>query len=125
MSDEKFEDLFPTIRDDEPFEFTRAELNGVRVALRWLDEHPDRAPGRTMTESEVVEVFEASKSGGGATRTALIRHGIKVVPDPAPTNVEKLVELIREAGYDIRHNGKRSGSVKLAMDLHDLGVTAP
>lgn len=125
MTAKTFDELFPEIQDDEALEFTRAELNGVRVALRWLDQHSDRVPGRTMTESEVVEVFEASKSGGGATRTALIRHGIKVVPDPAPTNVEKLVELIREAGYDIRHNGKRSGSVKLAMDLHELGVTAP
>lgn len=125
MTAKTFDELFPAIQDDEALEFTRAELNGVRVALRWLDQHSDRVPGRTMTESEVVEVFEASKSGGGATRTALIRHGIKVVPDPVPPNVEKLVELIREAGYDIRHNGKRSGSVKLAMDLDGLGVIAP
>lgn len=42
-----------------------------------------------------------------------------------PTNVEKLAELIREIGYDIRHNGRLSGSNALALDLDSRGVKAP
>ena len=88
---EKYIDLYETISDDM---FIRPdEVSVSRCVLEWLDEHPDQVPKRTMTESEVVEVFEASKSGGGATRTALIRHGIKVVPDPEPTNAEKLERI--------------------------------
>lgn len=41
-----------------------------------------------------------------------------------PTNVERLVEIIRGNGYDIRHNGNRSGPVALALDLDSHGVKA-
>lgn len=120
----KYEDRMVDIKNDDTFDMTRSEIAGARVALQWLDQNVDRVPGRTITESEVTEVFEASKSGRGGTRTALVRQGVTVVPDPEPTNVELLAELIREIGYDIRHNGRLSGSNALALDLDARGVKA-
>lgn len=115
---EKFEDLFPTIRDDEPFEFTRAELNGVRVALRWLDEHPDRAPGRTITESELKDLSHDYYSSGRSVDAILSRLGVIVVPDPEPTNAEKLEAALRRCNY-------AGGPEYIAQQLDEAGVTAP
>ena len=120
---EKYIELIEPISESE--EIGSNVHYGVKLALAWLDDHPDQAPGRTITESGVTEVFEASKSGRGGTRTALVRQGVTVVPDPEPTNAERLVEMIRGNGYDIRHNGNRSGSVALALDLDARGVKAP
>ena len=56
----------------------------------------DQVPGRTITESEYSTVVEWAKSyalNGWKGRTVLAEVGITVVPDPEPTNAEKL-ELI-------------------------------
>lgn len=60
----------------------------------WLDAHPDQAPGRTITESEVREAWGADAIG--APKMLLRDLGITIVPDPEPTNAE----LINEA-YEI------------------------
>lgn len=83
---DKYEDLHDRIADEIHWDATVIDV------LRWLDDHPDQAPGRTITKT---------------------------------TNVERLVEMIRENGYDIRHNGNRSGAVALALDLDSRGVKAP
>ena len=104
----------------------------VRATLAWLDEHPDQVPGRTIAESELRVVagrlFARWPDLGvfmGHLQRELSDLGITVVPDPEPTNAERLVEMIRGNGYDIRHNGNRSGSVALALDLDARGVKAP
>lgn len=79
---------------------SRKTRDGVRLTLRFFDTFPGRAPSSRatrMTESDVTRIFEASKSGRGATRTAIHRHGIEIVPDPEPTNAEKIETLMGEA----------------------------
>ena len=58
----------------------------------------DQVPGRTITESEYSTVVEWAKSyalNGWKGRTVLAEVGITVVPDPEPTNAEKLEQLYR------------------------------
>ena len=88
---EKYEDLLENIENDDTFDMTRSELVGARVALQWLDQNRDQAPGRTITESQIAEAFGDEYHYWAKRR--LSRIGITVVPDPKPTNAEKL-ELI-------------------------------
>ena len=59
----------------------------------WLRD-PDKAPGRTITESEFEHAYELHKGvDGEAHYEGLLRNlGITVVPEPEPTNAELLVE---------------------------------
>lgn len=68
--------------------------NGVADALRWLDEHPEAVPGRTITESRIAKAFGAEYVAWA--RMCLARIGITVVPDPEPTNAEKLADYVRQ-----------------------------
>lgn len=122
---EKFEDLFPTIRDDETLEFTRAELNGVRFALQWLDENRSLTTKKTITESELSDAArsistspEQARFRGEYFRKALDYLGIPVVDDPEPTNAEKLEAALRRCNY-------AGGPEHIAQQLDELGVTAP
>ena len=72
----------------------RTSYASVGMVLEWLDRHPDQVPGRTITESEfnaAVAMHESNRLTH-AEQVALIlrRFGITVVPDPEPTNAEKL-----------------------------------
>lgn len=102
-------------------------LFGIEYALRFLDDNPGQVPGRTITESDYSDITEWARDyidRGWEGRTVLADAGITIVPDPEPTNAELLAELIREIGYDIRHNGRLSGSNALALDLDSRGVKA-
>lgn len=120
---DKYEDLHDRIADEIHWDAT------VIDALRWLDDHPEQVPGRTITEQQLIQLWQVTVEGRSIDDFAqeLKDNGITVVPDPEPeqTNAERLVEMIRENGYDIRHNGNRSGSVALALDLDSRGVRAP
>lgn len=118
---DKYEDLHDRIADEIHWDATVIDV------LRWLDDHRDQAPGRTITVSKFDEAVESCVTEDATVppHTFAERLGVVCVPDTKTTNVERLVEMIRENGYDIRHNGNRSGSVALALDLDSRGVRAP
>lgn len=132
MSEKTFDELFPEIQDDGALEFTRAELNGVRVALRWLDQHSDRVPGRTMTESEYLSAVDAAKEAAPNDLwwqgRAILSHAEVKIVDPEPTNREKISEqLVRakvRAGAGVHHLTPDELHL-LAEKLDELGVIAP
>ena len=106
-----------------------AEILRYIEAEGWLRDPAEPVPGQTITEQQLIQLWQVTVEGRSIDDFAqeLKDNGITVVPDPEPepTNVERLVEMIRENGYDIRHNGSRSGSVALALDLDAAGVKAP
>lgn len=113
---EKYEDLHEPIINDETFYMTAFERLGAKIALQWLDEHPDQVPGRTMTESEIAKAFGTEYVAWA--RLCLARIGITVVPDPEPTNAEKIIELMGKAPASLNRRD-------LAKWLDEAGVKAP
>ena len=94
---EKYIDLEERIKRDRDLSLTG--LDRVTYTLRWLDRNPDQVPGRTITEGEFDELVDALHQNwatpeyfSGVLYDALIDLGITVIPDPEPTNAEKLVE---------------------------------
>ena len=80
----------------------------------------------TITES----AFEDIKTGWGkiasqAWLRGFTRAGGEIVPDPEPTNTERLEQLIRESGLTISDNGIEGYAAELAASLNEDGVTAP
>lgn len=102
---------------------------GIEAALEYLDRFPDQVPGRTITESRyraftdsASEEYQAGFSDG-----FFFADGC-VIPDPEPTNAEKLEALLE--GGDINAQwGLRGGGVmfatELAHALDEAGVKAP
>ena len=64
--------------------------SAIGDTLEYLDAHPGQVPGRTITESEISKAFGPEYVAWA--RMCLARIGITVVPDPEPTNAEKLVD---------------------------------
>lgn len=93
MSERRYYDLFAEI---SRMTMPQDERVGVSTALRWLDEHPDQVPGRTITESDFHETADAHRNGGLGWEDLAIRFGITVIPDPEPTNAERLDKDIQE-----------------------------
>lgn len=104
----KYIDLAPQIASmhDQP-------LGTMRVVLGLLDEfaseHPDQIPGRTITRSERQDILNGAVlvSGYGddwerGFNTGLVVSGTKVVPDPEPTDAEKMKEDLDEWQGDIK-----------------------
>ena len=94
---EKYIDLASRISNESGAYHLRDTI--IEGVLEWLDEHPDQVPGRTITEGEFDELVDALHQNwatpeyfSGVLSDALIDHGITVIPDPEPTNAEKLVE---------------------------------
>ena len=89
---EKYIDL----RDEivEELHLTESEASGVDAAMRWLQMRPDRAPGQTITEQQLIQLWQVTVEGRNIDDFAqeLKDNGITVVPDPEPTNAELLVE---------------------------------
>lgn len=122
---EKYEDLIENIENDGTFDMTRSELVGARVALQWLDQNRDQVPGRTITESELRGVagrlFARWPNLGvfmGHLQRELTELGITVVPDPNPTNFERLEDLV-----DQWRKGPQGKTLTQYLDEH--GVKAP
>lgn len=71
---------------------------GMHEALDWLDQNPDQLPGRTIAASELEAALDATyteeRNAFGNGAVLLARYGITVVPDPEPTNAEKLAALL-------------------------------
>lgn len=79
-----------------------ANLNmGIGHALRWLDDHPDQTPGRTITESQYSTLTAWAKGYsiyGWKGREMLSDIGITIVDDPEPSNAEKLTDELEAWG---------------------------
>lgn len=120
---EKYEDLIENIENDGTFDMTRSELVGARVALQWLDQNRDQAPGRTITESELRVVagrlFARWPDLGvfmGHLQRELSDLGITHVPNP--TNFDRLEDLV-----DQWRKGPQGKTLTQYLDEH--GVKAP
>ena len=87
----KYESLLPEILP-EPSLGNGRYVAGIRDALNWLDEHPDQVPGRTITASEFDEAVESciTEDATVPPHTFAARLGVVCVPDPEPTNEERL-----------------------------------
>lgn len=75
----------------------------------WLHD-PDQVPGRTITEGELSrKLANVPPYADNAVwlRAVLNALGITVVPDPEPTNAEKLAGLLSECMGDV-HDDRQS-----------------
>ena len=78
----------------------------IEEVLEWLDSNPDQAPGRTITRTECRDIIDGAVkvSGYGDDWERGFYSGLsvadtRVVPDPEPTDRQRLEELIsREWG---------------------------
>lgn len=98
-----------------------------RRVLAWLDDHPDRVPGRTITESEYEEIVGWCHSAYGVARGPLSAFGRRLVtvdPDPEPTNAELIDELLAEFAHLNASCGGEQGDHDLAEFLDARGVRA-
>ncbi len=115
----KYIDLAPTIKRDR----TRGPITGLdgeTYTLKWLDDHPDQAPGRTITAAKFSQAVDiAMDSGEFDTDEFAQQLGITIVPDPKPTNLQLLTQAIRDW-----EEGRGTDRI-LARHLNALGVKAP
>lgn len=124
---EKFIDLGPQIaKEAGGLSLTSlAHEHQLRV-LKWLDEHPDQVPGRTMTASEFGNYnTEAAGTYGDGFRAGFERAGGEVVPDPEPTNAQSIDKLLTEFANLNASCGGEQGDHDLAEFLDAHGVKAP
>ena|SRR5699024_2549407 len=95
---EKYEDLLQNMKED--FLIHEHEASAVKAALQWLDENPELAPGRTITESEMDAKWDEAAGIGKPNFTSTVHRftqllGFDVIPDPEPTNAELIAGIIR------------------------------
>lgn len=79
----------------------------------------------TITESQCRDLYRESQRGPAFFGLELVNVGIEIIPDPEPTNTERLEQLIRESGLTISNNGIEGYAAELAASLNEDGVTAP
>ncbi|MFE1082465.1 hypothetical protein [Brevibacterium sediminis] len=116
---EKYIELKPQIASDYALVGATAVQGGVGIALEWLDRHPDQVPGRTITESRVKEkLLRRGIEFVNGWPAAMIELGATVIPDPEPTNFERLEDLV-----DQWRKGPQYKT--LTQYLDDCGVKAP
>lgn len=112
-------DLEPKVSDYYGTTPGQARRAGVCDALRYLDSHPDQAPGRTITASDLhrkCEIF------GKAYLPGFTGAGGQVIPDPEPTNAEKLASLLKDYLVGADDQGDYED---LARVLDEQGVRVP
>ena len=73
----------------------------------------------TITESQFAELSEDLKNRTTILACALERVGIKIIPDPEPTNTERLEEILKEVWTP------NESARTFAEWLDSNGVTAP
>lgn len=84
----------------------------------------------TITESELRETIMGGSGFADAIRAgvtaSLSRLGIEVVPDPVPSNAERLAKMLRQAwDRTTPFESPTEQAEGLAVWLDDRGVTAP
>lgn len=129
---EKYEDLTTHLSDD--LEPTIAGEAYIRNSLRWLDEHPDQVPGRTITErvkitdTEAYELYESARSFSLDDFKLALESidGIETVDDPEPTNAESIDNLLTEFANLNASCGGEQGDHDLAefLDAHGVRVSS-
>lgn len=116
----KYQDLSKTIRL-ERFQGPITGLDEGTYALKWLDEHPEERPKKIVTEKEfeqaIAEIKELSLRD--RYRELLSRFGTTIVPDPVPTNFDRLKLLMIQA----QDGGMSPDSAAEWLDFN--GVKAP
>lgn len=110
---DKYEDLHDRIADEIHWDAAVVDV------LRWLDNHRDQAPGRTLTRSDMVEAFGEEYAGWATHRLA--RIGYTIAPDPEVTNVERLDRLLLD--LELVADAKHRSAIADALDSE--GVKAP
>ena len=91
---EKYIDLASRISNESGAYHLRDTI--IEGVLEWLDEHPDQVPGQTITRSTMHELisehfYTPVREIDVEVYTEAL--GRLVVPDPEPTNAEKLEQL--------------------------------
>ena len=118
---------FIDLRDEivEELHLTESEASGVDAAMRWLQMRPDRAPGQTITEQQLIQLWQVTVEGRSIDDFAqeLKDNGITVVPDPEPTNAERLAEALRQTNP--AHGSDLHDIKGLSEALDKAGVKAP
>lgn len=113
----KYIDLADRMIEQEDFDYGFM----VRATLHWLDDHLDQVPGRTITESEYDRLTShRNPSFGDGFDAGMLAIGGGVIPDPEPTNAEKLEQIVMDADVD-----SLGGYETLAEYLDKAGVKAP
>lgn len=108
-------DLEPQVSDYYGTPPGQARRAGICDALRYLDSHPERVPGRTITGRQAMELHDTI--GPDQFRERAARLGITITPDQEPTNAEKLEQLID--GH-INVGGITPKSLAEYLALHDV-----
>lgn len=113
---DKYEDLHDRIADEIHWDATVIDV------LRWLDDHRDQAPGRTITVSKFDEAVESCVTEDATVppHTFAERLGVVCVPDPEPTNAAQIEEIIGKVGSFPSWERRL-----LAEGLDKAGVKAP
>jgi|SRR5699024_167533 len=115
----KYEDLLQNMKED--FLIHEHEASAVKAALQWLDENPELAPGRTITESEFNwRTSLCSELEAYWFKVGYFAAGGNIVPDPEPTNAEKLDKIMEEWPGRATASDPTFGEY-----LHNRGVRAP
>lgn len=114
----KYIDLAQTIRNDG----IEAYYDEIVAVLCWLDNHPNRVPARTIAAGEVGRWSHLIR--GDVEIPSIIDFldavGMTVVPDPEPTNKERLKAILDGfMGDDV------GICTEIAVYLDGNGVTAP
>ena len=80
---------------------------GICEALAYLDRHPDQVPGRTITEGDLIAAVDETNHedmNEYQKARALLVHLGHTVPEPKPTNLERLKAMqddwLRESRSD-------------------------
>ena len=89
-------------------------------------------PTIEFTESQVeaigrdaINYFKPGGTWADWARAVFMSADFPIIPDPEPTNTDRLERLIRESGLTISDNGIEGYAAELAASLDEDGVTAP
>ena len=104
----------------------RTSYASVGMVLEWLDEHPDQAPGRTITERRYRALTDSDpEEYGSGFSDGFFFAGGCIVPDPEPTNRDRLQGWLVEFAERNASCGGERGDCDLAEFLDAHGVKAP
>ncbi len=80
----------------------------------------------TITESDYQELMDSTSVPYGVGFTdGFHRAGGEVIPDPEPSNTDRLEKLLRESGFEFFTSGHRADARELAEWLNSDCVKAP